>query len=447
MIEITEIIYKAQADELIRKIDKLNRRANKMGCSAIELTIGDDIVTEYKIRHRFTGEEITRVKVQNEATLKYDIPVIDGWKLVCNFDAVPGKTYIDDGKLVVFTSKVPDEDLPEAYQDKTEIHCDHCGHMRFRKKSYLLRHVDTGEYKEVGSTCVKDFFGHDPKGWLMMATIDYRNIINGIKDPDDLDDGYGNRYPHWEGGIHMHTFMAMTSGCINEFGWKSRKKVRDYREKYDKHIESTVSDVLEQLYPPLKKPYNWVKVEVTEDDMILAENCIKYFEEVDPKANDYIANCKKVTEVGYVINKMLGVAASMIPTYKRIALKEETRKRHLAERKPSNWVGEVGERIERKVKCVYSMTYEGDFGTSVLYILVDDDGNVYKTFYSGSKWEIAKGETATIKGTVKKHQEYKGEKNTMLTRVSATDIIAVDGEPEKPFPKDQWEAANENNAG
>lgn len=68
------------------------------------------------------------------------------------------------------------------------------------------------------------------------------------------------------------------------------------------------------------------------------------------------------------------------------------------------------------VECVFDVTVNSMYGTSELYIFVDKDGNKYKTFYSGRGWECETGDKVTLKGTVKKHEEYKGEKATMLTR-------------------------------
>jgi len=416
----TETILKWKVDKLTAKIDKLNRKAVKLGCEPIDLKIDNEHILEYWDTLD-NGKEVKKVKVLVDVTLTYNIPIVDGWKLVCNFDAAPKE---DTGELVIFTSKVPDEELPEAFLNKNEIHCDHCGHNRFRKKSYLMRNIDSGEYKEVGSTCVKDFFGHDPKGFLLYAAIDFEGVINDIEYDDHRDPcGYG-----YDGGIHLPTYLATASAVIREYGWVSKGKAWKVWQEEERHIESTASQIITEIYPPRPIPRNWKFVEVTEADMELAEACILYFKDIDPKDNDYLANCQKVADIGYVIRKMEGVAASMIPTYKRTLLTEEELKRK-QERKVSNYIGEVGQRIENvKVECVYTLEVASDFGTSVLYILVDEDGNVYKTFYSGYKWSMVKGDKGTLKGTVKKHEEYKNEKNTMLTRVQITDIITPEGE-------------------
>ena len=58
------------------------------------------------------------------------------------------------------------------------------------------------------------------------------------------------------------------------------------------------------------------------------------------------------------------------------------------------------------------------YGTNVLYVLEDEAGNKFTTFYAGHKMTLEKNETYNIKGTVKKHEIYKDEKQTVLTRVA-----------------------------
>lgn len=79
----------------------------------------------------------------------------------------------------------------------------------------------------------------------------------------------------------------------------------------------------------------------------------------------------------------------------------------------SEWQGEIGQKIEISVTVDRVFGFEGRFGSSFLYLLRDENGNVYK-------WSTAKGleEKATykLKATVKDHEEYKGVKQTVITR-------------------------------
>jgi hypothetical protein len=98
---------------------------------------------------------------------------------------------------------------------------------------------------------------------------------------------------------------------------------------------------------------------------------------------------------------------------------ESVKQRKLAAeiRKMSEWVGEVGERVtltltlKRAVDLGKSMWHRGH---DYLYIYQDESGNTIKTF---GKNVVREGEQTKVKATVKKHEEYKGEKATVINRL------------------------------
>jgi hypothetical protein len=97
---------------------------------------------------------------------------------------------------------------------------------------------------------------------------------------------------------------------------------------------------------------------------------------------------------------------------------EREREKKADEGKDSNFVGSLKERLKNiKVEVTYKRNIESDFGVSTLYAFKDDLGNIYKTFYSGYSWELEVGDVVLMTGTVKKHDEFKGVKQTMLNRV------------------------------
>ena len=79
------------------------------------------------------------------------------------------------------------------------------------------------------------------------------------------------------------------------------------------------------------------------------------------------------------------------------------------------YVGTVGERLVLKVKVTKVQHIESDWGVSTLIVMVDEAGNRFKWFASGSlDWKV--DSEMTIKASIRKHEEYKGVKMTALTR-------------------------------
>jgi len=85
-----------------------------------------------------------------------------------------------------------------------------------------------------------------------------------------------------------------------------------------------------------------------------------------------------------------------------------------AEGAASGWIGTVGERRDFTVTIRHIHTMEGQFGTSYLHILNDAQGNV--VIYKGTKCLGDRGETLTVKATVKEHGERDGVKQTKIAR-------------------------------
>lgn len=112
--------------------------------------------------------------------------------------------------------------------------------------------------------------------------------------------------------------------------------------------------------------------------------------------------------------------------------REERRKAEEARKAISQHVGNVGERITATVTLEKKVTYEVPsymgFGkdTKWIYIFKDESGNkfVWKTskpFWldgdDGYMKPVSEGDTVKIKGTVKEHGEYNGERQTEIQRV------------------------------
>jgi len=398
-------IPKYKIDLLKKAIEKLNRKARKLECEPMVLEFTETTPFKTDI-HPITGNKMLSEMVIEMviATLTYIIPNIDGWELIAKMDI-----FSSDNGSEVLISAVPNKKIPEQYQNLDKIHCDHCGYNRMRNHSILIRNMETSEYMQVGSTCVKDFFnGNDPQSALFMSSILLHGIVGGISD----EDSFGGRWSE-SNGFDIETVLLVTAASIKKFGWMSKSKADTYM------CQSTSDHVFDNLMPYPKMPEdNFVHPD--DDDKILVEKAIEYWVNVNATNNDYLMNCQKLLKLGYVPFKFMGYACSMISTYQREM--EFIAKREAAKTttEPSNYVGNLGERLKGiTVNVIFVKEIASDWGCSVLYTFQDVLGNIYKTFYSGSGWSAQKDDKIIIDGTVKKHDEFKGEKQTMLNRVSA----------------------------
>lgn len=77
--------------------------------------------------------------------------------------------------------------------------------------------------------------------------------------------------------------------------------------------------------------------------------------------------------------------------------------------------GSIGDKVELVLKFTREFFFDTQYGTKWNYLFEDDNQNIFK--WSTTKaimWEM--GEFYTIKGTIKDHTEFRGDKQTELTR-------------------------------
>ena len=80
----------------------------------------------------------------------------------------------------------------------------------------------------------------------------------------------------------------------------------------------------------------------------------------------------------------------------------------------SNWMGQVGDRIEKQLSVLKKASKETPWGKQVDHIFQDQEGNRYQWITSAKDLEL--GMTYHIKGSVKELGTQKGQKITILTR-------------------------------
>ena len=106
--------------------------------------------------------------------------------------------------------------------------------------------------------------------------------------------------------------------------------------------------------------------------------------------------------------------------------KTEAMKKAVAEQKAiSQYVGSVKERIELEGTMKFITSWIGDYGTTYLFTITDDKGNVYKYMGKDLRPADCEDKELTIKSrfTIKKHEEYRGEKQTIINRPAKTKVF------------------------
>lgn len=112
----------------------------------------------------------------------------------------------------------------------------------------------------------------------------------------------------------------------------------------------------------------------------------------------------------------------------------EREARWAEERAASEYVGSVGDKITVEVTFSREVSFDTQFGKQYIYFFKDEAGNTLAWKTSAMLWIddldengnnifIRKGDKIRFTASIKEHNEYKGEKQTMLQRVRKIQMI------------------------
>ena len=385
--EVSAFIYEGNIEKLQKDVAKMNKRADKLGCAPIIVDVTDE--EEFRsLSGRDKDPKYRFVKVN----LIGQTPKLSEWQLVacCDHDAIIGQT----------VREVPNMKMPIEYRDGS-TYCGHCNSNRFRLKTYIVWNSQTGETKRVGSTCIKDFLGHKAaESFLFYAS--FVSLVTDLEETYKVRENLGSEPLYYD----LANVLAITVKCIAENGYWSRKR---WQESEEEGTCPTSTSVFAQLHPTPYYLQNGLVYEITDEDLAAVEPMIEWAKNL-PETSEYNLNLKKMAMAGVTKGLLMGFAVSIVPSYMRAM--EQTRER--ARKKPSEHVGEIGERLTIQLHYTHSASTQTQFGTCFFHKFEDKDGNLYS--WSTSKEMPSNKSWFTVTGTVKNHETFNKTKTTIITR-------------------------------
>lgn len=365
------------------KLAKINDRATKRGFTGrIELTVERVEVT------RVDDFGFTRTEILFDVALTGEAPKFNGWTFLATLDwdqhaglitrTVPGVEAIDRGAL-------------------KEGWCDHCRTTRQRNQTYLVRH-DDGRQLQVGSTCIKDFLG-----WNAHVTLIYQ---------DDLTEelGFGS-FGGVADAVDTRYAMAVAWALIKLDGYRPASSFDG----------TTKGDVIDVLWPPsgltMKRRQELARIrELADEAMQRADECIAWVLNDMEGFGEYVKNLKAVVAADYVTMRNIGLLASAPQAWAKALNRTLIQKAATT----SQWIGAEGDKVTFTATINDIRYVPSHFGPSiVLYTMQTPDGNVVKWFSSNGSLGDKVGETFTLKATIKALEEFRGVKQTLVTRAKA----------------------------
>lgn len=395
----TYTIPNDRREDVEKLLNRYQKKAEKYG-SPLNVEYGEPYATEVPIYER--DENGVAVLVKGEAykfeafDLTIDSETIkkDGYTVVAKIEHL-------NGGNVVSTFNT---EIKPAWKD-SDCKCEHCNVDRYRRLTFIVRHED-GSEKQVGRTCLKDYCGIDPQA------IGLRNELTELLLGFDV-----KRYDFGERPVervyNVIDTLAYAIQTTEKYGYVKSGEPNSNKSR----IETLFAE----------------KAPITDEERIRATEMAKGISEIPYEDADRacLSNTQALIASEYCKANHFGFIAYAPSAYKKyleqVKIRAEREAAKDTERHTSDYVGEIGKRIDVAIADMKLATsWETQWGMTWLYKFTDTDGNVLVWFASSPMGRFnANGiyEDIThvdrIKATVKDHTERDGIKQTVITRCKA----------------------------
>lgn len=385
---MTKTVAYSQIGDVRKILDRLVKKSNKHGIG-FGYSVSES--TYYKTVNVYDADSHT---VNSHASQTYQVEVVDielsdtvicanGWTVTAHIE------HTDGGHNVV-TPIASIENIPAEWY--TIIgNCDHCNSNRSRLKTYIVER--NGEYKQVGTTCLKDYTGIHPELAIMWAQVQ-EMVINNIMGGNSLYEMFGGSIPS---AYKVVEVVALAIDSIKEFGYCKADSQNPTKERVLKMFNDSIAP--------------------TPESMIQASTVCEFainYNGTYSGIGDIILNAKAVIMSEYCKYKHFGRLVYLPIAIEREIERTAKLEARAIESAKSNYIGTVGERISVEVSSAKLISsFSTEYGVTRVYRFTDATDNVI-TWFSSKGIDIDNMKILT--GTIKDHSEYNGEKQTIMTR-------------------------------
>jgi hypothetical protein len=279
----TFFVPEANYPRLEKEVAKLSRKAEKYeGWSFAPLIIG----LEYRDNADGTRSRVFEVNLDV-------MPIRCGnWTFVARID------HSNETGNVVRVVPNCGHEVENRFRN-TAPDCEHCNHKRKRRDTFVLRNDDTGEFKQVGSTCLNDFLGINAAdlgriaelaGYATEAARHCETAIEGSGIQD-------RRY------VDLNTFLAYSACSVRNSGWISGSSAYT-----NPTLVSTKADAMNRMA---------VGEIPTDEDYAVATEALEWAQGFAnlTDINDYQHNVLVIANASVIEARSCGIAASIVGVY------------------------------------------------------------------------------------------------------------------------------------
>jgi hypothetical protein len=390
------LIPTSEIENLTKKINSIKNKG-----ADIVFEVGNEVVREYTPAHGpKMGIKCLEVEIEGEYK-------INDWTFVGTIE------HGSSGNIIRSFDTSLERKIPSKYRTIGQ-ECEHCHKIRDRKDTYLVYNDKTNEFKQVGKTCLMNYT-NGLNAEFCARLVDVFAYIFKLEHPeeekfnDELMSAFirgqnANRY------IETESIKPIIFGYVKKNGYIPKE---------------TISELIKIIFGAVA---NSTKEASTEEISKMNE----WAKNIDASKGGYMWNAKVAWTKEYSEYRDIALLASFVNVY----LKD------IADRAANNneYVGNIGDKITitdiKNIKSLYvkdNSRYSYYAESSTVWQIIDGDGHTY-IWTTSSNLSDDTRVAKEIVATVKEHKDYKGTKQTVITRGKVTKWAEVKVEPKKSEP-------------
>lgn len=358
-------------------------------------------------------ETIKEAQPGHDITIKF-IPVnVSGTAHIANWEFIATLEHHYNGNIIKrYNTEI---EIPGRFKTSPNV-CEHCHVKRDRLNLYVIHNTETGEWKQVGKSCLKSYTNGLSAEYVAawMSAIDILTDAEGqlLGDVgDELSDG--RCHPYYE----IESILSAAWAITEKYGYCKVDEEPSTKSLVRSLIVNGIEDT-EKLYR-VKLPSEHDIF--SGDASLIVKDVVNYYTSLDD-SSEFIHNVQVILSERYCEPKNFGLLVYLPYGYKKAMEKVAREQMEREDNADCEYFGEVGKRYKNVVVTLSTLTsYETDYGVTMIYKMVDAENHVFT--WKTSNYFIPGNYTVAM--SVKDHKEYRGQKQTEVTRCKLQSVEAA----------------------
>lgn len=394
MKEFVVAVHESNWNLFILRFEEINKKfaKKKLPLISYEITDESDSVKTVTIKSTFNQSNIKGINV--------------------NFEGVVSLIDMDENsKVFTFSNPL----IPTFLKSCS---CDECHKKIGRSKYLVFSKTDDVKSRDdlivLGTKCSTNYFPFNLESYFMGLSEEFDDLYK------ELDEYHGSG-----------SFLS-NSYDLSELFYVTGMVTDNFKTYISEGgTKEIVLDIMDSKKP--KKFYEPATIEFSQ-----MKEWLNDAYKVTETSGSFENNIHSVIFDGETLRtriskKFVGLAIYSFVGARKFHEKMEQKKLDAIENSKVEYYGNVGDKFELSLTFDKSFGFETQFGYNYIHLFRDDENHVFKWSTSNGTYlayhktngrsdylDFESGKKYTIKGTIKAHEEYKGMKQTVITRCKVT---------------------------